>query len=47
MPLHPQVKTALEQMAAAGPPLHHLSPVECRNVMEATPTKMYKTVYAV
>ncbi len=35
MPLHPQVKTVLEQMAAAGPPLHHLSPVEARKAIEA------------
>lgn len=35
MPLHPQVKTALEQMAAAGPPLHHLSPAEARKAIEA------------
>jgi acetyl esterase len=35
MPLHPQVKTVLEQMAAAGPPLHHLSPVEARKTIEA------------
>ena len=35
MPLHPQVAKALEQMAAAGPPLHHLSPQEARAAMEA------------
>jgi acetyl esterase len=35
MPLHPQVKTAIEQMAAAGPPLHHLSPAEARKAIEA------------
>ena len=35
MPLHPQVKTVLEQMAAAGPPLHHLLPVEARKATEA------------
>lgn len=34
MPLHPQVKKALEQMAAAGPPLHHLPPVEARKAIE-------------
>jgi acetyl esterase len=34
MPLHPQVKKVLEQMAAAGPPLHHLSPVEARKAIE-------------
>jgi len=34
MPLHPQVKAALEQMAAAGPPLHHLSPTEARKAIE-------------
>lgn len=35
MPLHPQVKTVLEQMTAAGPPLHHLSPAEARKAIEA------------
>ena len=35
MPLHPQVAKALEQMAAAGPPLHHLSPQAARAAMEA------------
>lgn len=35
MPLHPQVKVVLDQMAAAGPPLHHLSPVEARKAVEA------------
>jgi len=35
MPLHPQVKKALEQMVAAGPPLHHLPPVEARKAIEA------------
>ena len=35
MPLHPQVAKALEQMAAAGPPLHHLSPQAAREAMEA------------
>ena len=35
MPLHPQVAKALEQMATAGPPLHHLSPQEARQAMEA------------
>jgi len=35
MPLHPQVKAVLDQMVAAGPPLHHLSPVEARKAIEA------------
>ena len=35
MPLHPQVEKALEQMAAAGPPLHHMSPQQARTAMEA------------
>ena len=35
MPLHPQVKKVLEQMAAAGPPLHHLPPAEARKAIEA------------
>jgi acetyl esterase len=35
MPLHPQVKKVLEQMTAAGPPLHHLSPAEARKAVEA------------
>ncbi len=35
MPLHPQVAKALEQMAAAGPPLYHLSPQAARAAMEA------------
>src|SRR5262245_30408889 len=35
MPLHPQVKTILDQMVAAGPPLHRLSPVEARKAVEA------------
>lgn len=30
MPLHPQVKTVLDLMAAAGPPPHHLSPEQAR-----------------
>lgn len=35
MPLHPQVKSVLEAMAAAGPPLHHLSPQDARKAIEA------------
>lgn len=35
MPLHPQVKKALDAMAAAGPPLHHLSPQEARKAILA------------
>lgn len=35
MPLHPQVKKVLEQMTAAGPPLHHLSPTEARQAILA------------
>lgn len=35
MPLHPQVKAVLDQMVAAGPPLHHLSPAEARKAVEA------------
>jgi hypothetical protein len=35
MPLHPQVKTVLDMMAAAGPPLHKLSPQEGRKAIEA------------
>jgi acetyl esterase len=35
MPLHPQVVKALEQMKAAGPPLHKLPPKEARAAMEA------------
>jgi len=36
MPLHPQVAKAIEQMAAAGPPLHHMSPQEARLAMEVS-----------
>ena len=35
MPLHPQVAKAIEQMAAAGPPLHQMSPQEARIAMDA------------
>ena len=35
MPLHPQVKAALDAMTAAGPPLHKLSPQEARKALEA------------
>jgi acetyl esterase len=35
MPLHPQVKAVLDQMSAAGPPLHHLSPEEARKAILA------------
>ena len=30
MPLHPQVKTVLELMTKAGPPMHHLTPEKAR-----------------
>jgi acetyl esterase len=35
MPLHPQVKKALDAMTAAGPPLHQLSPQEGRKAILA------------
>src|SRR5439155_684627 len=35
MPLHPQVRTIMDQMTAAGPPLHHLSPAEARKAVLA------------
>jgi acetyl esterase len=35
MPLHPQVKTVLDMMTSAGPPLHRLSPQEARKAIEA------------
>ncbi|HXG20258.1 MAG TPA: alpha/beta hydrolase fold domain-containing protein [Methylomirabilota bacterium] len=35
MPLHPQVKAALDAMTAAGPPLHRLTPQEARKAIEA------------
>ena len=38
MPLHPQVKTVLDLMTAAGPPLHHLTPVEARQAILAMRT---------
>ena len=35
MPLHPQVRTIMDQMTTAGPPLHHLSPAEARKAVLA------------
>ncbi|MBI3247645.1 MAG: alpha/beta hydrolase [Deltaproteobacteria bacterium] len=35
MPLHPQVKTVLDLMTAAGPPLHHLTPQAARQAILA------------